>query len=449
MRFSPKILEPIRLKIIQSPQALRMVNGAFWSLSGAMLSRGLALVSSIIIARFLGANGYGEFGVIQSTIGMFGMFAGLGLGMTATKYIAQFRDSDKEKTANIIALTTLVASITSLIVSILLFFFSEWLATKTLAAPNLNSLLQISALYLLFLSIIGLQNGILAGFEAFKVIAIRSVIAGVSTFPLMVGGVYFFGIKGAVWGLVGSSLINVVLNYTAIQKIFVKNGIKTNIKNCTREKSILHEFALPAFLAGVMVGPVNWICNTILINQPNGYSEMGIYNAANQWMLIILFVPGTLATIILPMLTNLNQDSNSIKYSRMLRYNILLNIVIASILSLGIIIFSRFIMSTYGASFSGGQSVLIILALTAIFISYNSVIGQAIASKGKMWIGFILNLMWAIVLTLATIYFTQKGQGAIGLSKSFLIAYLSHSVISTIVLFLLLKKIKNKFSQDG
>jgi O-antigen/teichoic acid export membrane protein len=411
-----------------------MANGAFWSLSGALLSRGLALVSSIIIARFLGAKGYGEFGIIQSTIGMFGMFAGLGLGMTATKYIAQYRDTDKEKTENIIALTALVASITSAIVSILLFYFSGWLATKTLAAPHLSSILQIGALYLFFLSIIGLQNGILAGFEAFKVIAIRSVIAAVSTFPLMVGGVYFFGIQGAVWGLVGSSLINVVLNYLAIQKIFFKNDIKINIKNCIGEKYILHEFALPAFLAGVMVGPVNWICNTILINQPNGYSEMGIYNAANQLMLIILFVPGTLATIILPMLTNLNQDSNAVKYSRMLKYNIILNILIASIISLGIIIFSRLIMSTYGASFSGGQSVLIILALTAILVSYNSVIGQAIASKGKMWIGFILNLMWAIILILITYLYTKNGGGAFGFAKANFYAYFFLSLITTLIL---------------
>jgi len=36
----------------------------------------------------LGTVGFGELGVIQSTVGMFGVFAGLGLGMTATKYVA-------------------------------------------------------------------------------------------------------------------------------------------------------------------------------------------------------------------------------------------------------------------------------------------------------------------------------------------------------------------------
>jgi O-antigen/teichoic acid export membrane protein len=411
-----------------------MANGAFWSLSGSVISRGLALVSSIIIARFLGASGYGEFGLVQSTIGMFGSFAGLGLGMTATKYISQYRDIDKVKAGKILGLTLLVASIASAIVSIILFVFSPWLAAKTIAAPHLSAILRIGSFYLFFLSITGLQNGILAGFEAFKAIAVRSVIAGVSTFPLMVGGVYFFGLKGALWGLVGSSLINIILNYFAIKKISLKNNIKINIIDSSSEKSILNEFALPAFLGGVMVGPVNWICNTILINQINGYSEMGIYNAANQWMLIILFVPSSLSAIILPMLTNLNQDSNSFKYSRMLKYNIILNILITTIISLGVIVFSPIIMSTYGTSFSGGRSVLIILAITAILVSYNGVIGQAIASKGKMWIGFILNLMWALVLVLFTYWFVKNGGGAFGFAEANFYAYLFLSVATTLIL---------------
>jgi O-antigen/teichoic acid export membrane protein len=441
-KYCPKFLDPIRLKISNSPSAIRIANGAFWSLFGALISRGLTLISSIIIARFLGTKGFGEFGVIQSTIGMFGMFAGLGLGMTATKYIAQYRESDKIKTGRIISLTLFVAIIASAIISLVLFIISPWLAYTTLKAPYLTSSLQIGSVYLFMLSITGLQNGILSGFEAFKAIAIRSVISGLSTFPLMVSGVYFFGLNGAVWGLVGSSILNVILNNIEIKKIANSQNFKIKLDDCMKEKYILHEFALPAFLGGVMVGPVNWICNTILINQTNGYSEMGIYNAAYQWLIIILFVPGTLAGIILPLLTNLNQNENSKNYFRVLKYNIIINILIATVISITIILFSKLIMLSYGYSFIAGQKVLIILALTAVLISYNNVVGQAIASKGKMWIGFILNFLWAIILILTSLYFARNIQGAIGLSKAFLIAYLFHTINSTIVINYMLNRNK-------
>jgi hypothetical protein len=59
-----------------SPLGYRLARGAFWSLAGTFISRGLSLIASIIVARMLGKVGFGELGIIQSTMGMFGVFAG-------------------------------------------------------------------------------------------------------------------------------------------------------------------------------------------------------------------------------------------------------------------------------------------------------------------------------------------------------------------------------------
>ena len=47
--------------------------------------------------------------MIQSTVGMFGVFAGFGLGLTATKHVAEFRQSDPERDGLIIGLSALIA----------------------------------------------------------------------------------------------------------------------------------------------------------------------------------------------------------------------------------------------------------------------------------------------------------------------------------------------------
>ena len=54
-------------------------------------------------------------------------------------------------------------------------------------------------------------------------------------------------------------------------------------------------------------------------------------------------------------------------------------------------------MSIGGPSFESGQSVSIILVLTAMPIFLYVVIGQVLASRGKMWIGFGINYILAIV----------------------------------------------------
>ncbi len=65
--------------------AARLARGAFWSLAGSLVARGAGLLTAIMVGRILGKDGFGELGLVQSTVGMFGTFAGFGMGLTANK----------------------------------------------------------------------------------------------------------------------------------------------------------------------------------------------------------------------------------------------------------------------------------------------------------------------------------------------------------------------------
>ena len=47
---------------------------------------------------------------------------------------------------------------------------------------------------------------------------------------------------------------------------------------------------------------------------PGGYGELGIFNAANQWRNLVLFVPASLAQVVLPILANLQALGNQRRY---------------------------------------------------------------------------------------------------------------------------------------
>ena len=85
----------------------KLIYGIFWNLISAIASQGFPLIAAIIAARLLGTFGYGQLGIINSTVILFSTFAGLGLGITATKYIAQYHNSDPERTGRIMGLTNL------------------------------------------------------------------------------------------------------------------------------------------------------------------------------------------------------------------------------------------------------------------------------------------------------------------------------------------------------
>ena len=95
----------IKTKIETSEIATRMAHGAFWSFSGTALAKLVILLAGIACAHVLGQKEYGEFNMVRSTINLFIIFGAAGLGLTATKYIAQFKKSDQEHVSSIYILT--------------------------------------------------------------------------------------------------------------------------------------------------------------------------------------------------------------------------------------------------------------------------------------------------------------------------------------------------------
>jgi O-antigen/teichoic acid export membrane protein len=197
----------------------RFINGAFWSLTGSVVSQGLMIIASIIVARILGKLEYGELGMIRSTVNMFAVFAGFGLGVTATKYIAEFSVKDRDKTGKIIGLTTIFAGVIGFIISASIIIMAPFLADKTINAPHLVNEIRLGAIILFFSSLNGSFTGILAGFQAFKSIAKINLIAGVIAFPLQIGLTLLLGLPGSVIGFGLNFLVLWIFNYSIFKFI--------------------------------------------------------------------------------------------------------------------------------------------------------------------------------------------------------------------------------------
>ena len=192
VRFSPFTLLPVLLeRLFPTGQSLalgqRLARGGGWALVGALSNRAMALVTSILVARLLGKVGFGEFGIIQSTLDMVLVLAGFSMGITTTKYVSEFRISDPARAGRVYGLTTLVALISGAGMGALLWLFAPALAGQTLAAPHLAPLIRVAAVALALSAVLGSQSGMLAGLEAFQPIARINVVSG--SFRLLIMGV--------------------------------------------------------------------------------------------------------------------------------------------------------------------------------------------------------------------------------------------------------------------
>ena len=420
------LIKRLKKRLSESALAYRFAKGAFWSLAGAVISRGLMLVASIAVVRILGKVEFGELGIIQGTVGMFGTLAGLGLGLTATKYVAEFKHSDPAKTGRIISLSLMVSIIFGGIVSLILILFATWLSTHILSAPHLGAFLRTGA-GLLFLSAInGTQMGALAGFESFKSISRINLLAGLLSFPLMAGGAYFAGLNGAVLGLILSMGLNCVMSHKSLGISAKEFGVHMAWADFSRERDILWQFSLPSFLSSTTVGSVNWACSALLVNQPGGYAEMGVLSAANQWRTAILFLPMILGQVLMPILSERIKMKDGKTAQTILIYSMMLNAIVLIPVTLLGCFWSHDIMAAYGKGFEGTWLTLIVVLMTACFLAIQTPVGQVIAAAGKMWMGFIMNLLWAIATIICTLLLIKKG--ALGVAAAQLFGYLIHGV---------------------
>ena len=128
--YAPQIaIAQLRAKLQQSPLAHRLAKGAAWSLVGAVSSRLLVLASTAVIVRILGKEQFGEYGMVQSTLLLLGTFAGMGLGITATKHTAELRVTDPRRAGGLLGLVIAAAAVGGLVMSVFGWMSSEWLAS--------------------------------------------------------------------------------------------------------------------------------------------------------------------------------------------------------------------------------------------------------------------------------------------------------------------------------
>lgn len=420
-------------KISRSDIATRLLNGSFWTLTGTAIAKFIVLIAGIICAHVLTQEAYGEFNMVRSTINLFVTFGTAGLGLTATKYISEFLKNEKEHIISIYFITNGFAFITALIVTLIILFFSNYIATYTLNAPQLVTPIRIGGLLLFITVINGAQQGTLAGFEDFRSIAINTLVGSVFESVLMIVGGYYYGVSGAILGFGCGFIALYICNHFSIRKLFNRHKLDIELSQIRiKDFRILYKFSLPAALSSMMVTPVFWIVRTMLI-RASSFSELAIYEAADQWKIIILFIPAALSHVLLPILSSISNDNEKKRFWKTLKYNIYLNTSISLCIAIVVCLTSSCIMRLYGKGYENPMP-LILLAISTIFTSISTVVGISISSRAKMWVGFCFNFLWGIMVILFSYFFLYNGLGANGIALSILLSYFLHAFFQFIYL---------------
>lgn len=358
---------------------------------------------------------------------MFAVFAGFGLGQTANKFVAELRDKDPVRTGRIIGMGGMIALATGLFMATVLYLFAPWLATSTLAAPQLAPLLRISALILLVEAMNGAQLGALFGLEAFKTTAKISVLSGLLSFPAMLGGAYFGGLTGCVWALAFNRTSNWLFSHIAIRREAARFNVPLSFDLSRQEFSILLHYSLPSMLSGLMVSPILWACNAMIVNQPKGYGQMGIFQAADSFRLILIMMTMTLSSPLLSILAN--SVGNQTLSDRFSRINIISSWSIGVVAAIVLVSIPEFAMLVFGKDFAGPEfrKTFILVIFCACIVIYKQGLSRVLAANNLMWWSMFSNFIWAVMMIVFT--WLLLPLGAFGFALAWAIAYTLNTIV--------------------
>ena len=403
----------------------RFFAGAFWSTMASGAGQAFAMASAVICGRLLGPGDFGRFALVVSTVTLFASVAALGLGVTATRYIAEYRFAQPERAGRIIGLSSISSCGAGLLVAAAMIAAAPWLSSTFLRSPQLATELRAAAIFMFFSAFNTHQTGALCGFEAFKPLAVSHLVKGVITLPIVTVGALMGGLHGSVIASALASGLSCIPYAIALHRQCRRHHIRISYKVGNEEWKLLYSYSIPVVLAGLSFTPAVWLSNALLARS-SGYAELGMFNAAMQWQFVIMFFAGAISSTGLPLLSNTLSERDMSKYKRVLAWIFAATTGSALVVAIPIAVAAPFLMHLYGHGFLHSDAAVRLLCISAVLSAMNIVVGHAVWSLDATVSGMLLALMRGASLVGFAVLFAHSG--ATGLAS----AYLGMTVLQTL-----------------
>ena len=332
------------------------------------------LITFPYAARILLPEGIGLFNFQNSIIGYITLLSSLGIPLYAVREVARVRDNVEERNR-----VTVEIALLSLILAaggyVIVFAVGE-------LVPQINA--HLSLFYILSLSILFTALGVswfYTAIEDFKFITVRGLIIRV----LFVVALFLFVkskedllIYGVV--IVGSTVGNEFINFIHLRKfinIFKLNWSKVNIFRHLKPSFSIFVLNLSVSLY-VQLNPV-------MLGFLSDNTQVGYYTAGSKLSNIILSVVTSMATVLIPHVSNMIQAHDTEKFKQLITKVYHYYMALALPFTIGLIVLSvPLTLVICGNSFYEASYVTAITAPVIVFISITNIIGlQVLYPYGK------------------------------------------------------------------
>jgi O-antigen/teichoic acid export membrane protein len=401
----------------------------------------IKIIRSKVVAVLLGPEGMGIMGLLNSTISMVTFLTNFGLGSSAVKDISEaYSTGNHEKISKTVFVFRRLVWITGLLGLLVTLTLSNWLSQLTFGNSNYTIAFIWLSLTLLLSQLSNGQLVILQGMRKLKLLAKAnlwgSALGLIITMPLY----YFLRLDGIVPGIIGTSVITMLLSWFFSRKIAI-DSVKMNFVNTIIKGKGMLQMGFFISLSGLLSMGVSYVVR-IFINRTGSLEHVGLFNAGfaiiNTYVGLIFTSMGT---DYYPRLASVANDQYKCKQTINQQAEISI-LILAPILMVFLVFINYVILALYSQKFIPINGMIHWAALGIFFKAITWSIGFIFLAKGASKLFFWNELMANIYfLSFNLLGYHFGGLSGLGLS------YLSVYLIYTCQVFMV-SKIKFGFSFD-
>jgi len=283
----------------------KIAKGAGFVLMGTLIGRAFGYGSRIVIARFIGVDGYGLISLGFAALTIAASLAALGLSSGVTRYVSFYKGKeDKGRIKGTIISAIKLNSPISIVFALLLFFGAEWISIRIFHDATLTPVLKIFSIGVPFLVLAQDLLSATVGFQEMRYQVytnevFQNIVKLLSIVTLVTLG---FGVSGVAWGWVLAVILTPFLAFYFLEKK-VFPVFNTKIKAIPMEKEIF-SFSWPLIFVGI-AGIVMGFMDTLMLGYFCTSYEVGIYNAALPTAQLINAIPRVFVGIFFPVISEL------------------------------------------------------------------------------------------------------------------------------------------------
>ncbi|OGU55545.1 MAG: hypothetical protein A2V66_07065 [Ignavibacteria bacterium RBG_13_36_8] len=387
----------------------------------------LRIIRTKVLAVILGPTGVGLIGIYDSITSLAGIAAGLGIGTSGVRQIAEaFSTGDQEKISRTITCLRRIALISGAAGLMILLLLSWPISQLTFNDTKHARDIALLSITILFSAISGGQTALIQGMRRIRDLAKLSILGAFLGTVVSIPIVYVWGEKGIVLFLIVVSAMSIVTSWWYSRKIKVQN-VALTWKDIIFEAKPLLRLGFVFMMTGLMTAGSMYLLRVIVVRYL-GLGAAGMYQAATTLSaLYVGFILDAMGRDFYPQLTAIAQDNLACTslVNKQIEVGLLLALPgILATMTLAPVVINIF----YSAKFLPAYDVLRwqMLGIALRIISWP--MGFLLIAKGNGRAFFWTELI-SISIHLVLIYIGVKFFGLTGTGMAFFVMYCFYGVM--------------------